>query len=159
MEDCIVHSTRGDATNPLLTLQEFLSFSSQYETIFHNGATAEQPHPSSSTSPPPPPPPFSISPLPSATLKHQRGPLGLLITPQLEMLAPFQGQLRLGLAVGAFQPQHHLLGRLGLLVEDGLRLAAVAGLFAIVAALPLRDRGCLWGTHGGWLLVAVCWLR
>ena len=55
------------------------------------------------------------------------------------MLAPFQGKLRLGLTIRAFQPQHHLLGRLCLLVEDGLRLAAVAGLFAVVAALALGD--------------------
>lgn len=62
------------------------------------------------------------------------------------MLAPLERQLRLGLAVRAFQPQHHLLGRLCLFVEDGLRLTAVAGLFAVVAALALRDGGCLlWG--------------
>ncbi len=35
----------------------------------------------------------------------------------------------------ALQAQHDLLGRLRLLVEDGLGLAAVAGLLAVVAAL------------------------
>lgn len=55
------------------------------------------------------------------------------------MLAALQRQLRLGLAVRAFQPQHHLLGRLRFLVEDGFRLAAVAGLFAVVAAFALGD--------------------
>lgn len=55
------------------------------------------------------------------------------------MLTPLQRQLRFRLAVGAFQPQHDLLGRLGLFVEDGLGLAAVAGLFAVVAAFSLRD--------------------
>ena len=64
------------------------------------------------------------------------------------MLAALERQLRLGLAVRAFEPQHHLLGRLGLFVEDGLRLPAVAGLLAVVAALALGDGGCLGGGEG-----------
>lgn len=92
-------------------------------------------------------PPFSLSyppslphpSPPSTNLKHQRSPLRLLIAPQLKMLAPLEGQLRLSLAIRAFKPQHHLLRRLCFLVEDGLRLAAVAGLFAVVAALALGD--------------------
>ena len=59
------------------------------------------------------------------------------------MLAALEAELGLGLAVGALEPQHHLLGRLGLFVEDGLRLAAVARLLAVVAALALRDGGGL----------------
>ena len=65
------------------------------------------------------------------------------------MLAPLQRQLRLGLTVRALEPQHDLLRRLRLLVEHGLRLAPVAGLLAVVAALALGDRGGLHGTHGG----------
>ncbi len=61
------------------------------------------------------------------------------------MLAPLQRQLRLGLALRAFQPQHHLLRRLGLFVEDGLGLAAVAGLLAVVAAFALGEEGGLRG--------------
>ena len=53
------------------------------------------------------------------------------------MLTPLQRQLRLSLADRALQPQHHLLCRLGFLVEDGFGLAAVAGLFAVVAAFAL----------------------
>lgn len=64
--------------------------------------------------------------------------------PQFKMLAPLQRQLRLGLAIRAFQPQHHLLGRLCFLVEDGFRLTPVAGLFAVVAALALGEEGGLW---------------
>lgn len=105
---------------------------------------------SSSTSPPTPPFPPPLPPSPQHThLKHQRGPLRLLVPPQLKVLAPLQRQLRLGLAVRAFEPQHHLLRRLRLLVEHGLRLAPVAGLLAVVAALALGDRGGLHGTHGG----------
>lgn len=55
------------------------------------------------------------------------------------MLAPLERKLRFGLAICTFQPQHHFLCRLGLFVEDGLRLAAVAGLLAVVAALALCD--------------------
>lgn len=55
------------------------------------------------------------------------------------MLAPLQRQLRLGLAIRALEPQHHLLGCLCLFVEDGFGLAAVAGLLAVVAALALGD--------------------
>jgi len=55
------------------------------------------------------------------------------------MLTPLQRQLRLRLARRAFQPQHDLLGGLGLFVEDGFGLAAVAGLLAVVAAFALGD--------------------
>lgn len=61
------------------------------------------------------------------------------------MLTPLQRQLRLGLARRAFQPQHHFLRCLGFFVEDGFGLAAVAGLFAVVAAFALGDCGGLEG--------------
>ncbi len=74
------------------------------------------------------------------------------------MLAPLQRQLRLRLAVRALEPQHHLLGRLGLFVEDGLCLPAVAGLLAVIAALALGDGGGLVlrqqrnrASEGGWV--------
>lgn len=73
------------------------------------------------------------------------------------MLAALEAELRLSLAIRAFQPEHHLLGRLGLFVEDGLRLPAVAGLLAVVAALALRDGGCLWGGGRGVLVVLWWW--
>ncbi len=153
---CIVTLLEKKAQYLLLTLQVFLCFSSQHMTIPHRATAAHPPSPS-----PPPSLPISISILPAANthLKHQRGPLRLLIAPQLEMLAPFERELGLGLAVCAFQPQHHLLGRLGFLVEDGLRLAAVAGLLAVVAALALRDGGCLSGCPGGGSLVVACLMR
>ena len=67
------------------------------------------------------------------------------------MLAALERQLRLRLALCALEPQHHFLGRLCFLVEDGFRLAAVAGLFAVVAAFALGDCGCLRGGRG-WLI-------
>lgn len=47
------------------------------------------------------------------------------------MLASLQGQLQLGLARRALETQHNLLGSLGLLVEDGLRLTTETGLLTI----------------------------
>ena len=61
------------------------------------------------------------------------------------MLAPLERQLRFRLTRRTFQPQHHLLRRLGFLVEDRFRLTAVTGLFAIVAAFALGDCGGLLG--------------
>lgn len=49
------------------------------------------------------------------------------------------------LALGALQTEDNLLGGLGLLVEDGLGLATVAGLLAVVAALTLGKDGGLAG--------------
>eukprot|EP00983_Pelagomonas_calceolata_P091453 1157546-Pelagomonas_calceolata.AAC.4 len=67
--------------------------------------------------------------------------LGLLVTTNLEVLAALDAVHAGPLAVGALQPQHNLLGGLGLLVEDGLGLTAVSGLLAVVAALTLYVRG------------------
>jgi len=63
--------------------------------------------------------------------------------PKLKMLAALQRQLCLGLALRALQPQDDLFGRLGLLVEDRLRLTTVSGLLAIVTTLALREKGGL----------------
>jgi len=59
------------------------------------------------------------------------------------MLASLQRQLCLRLARCALQSQHNLLCRLRLLVEDGLRLTTVTGLFAIITTLSLREQGRL----------------
>jgi hypothetical protein len=75
-------------------------------------------------------------------LEHKRRALRLLITAQLKVLASLQTQLRLGLALCTLKSQHDFLRRLGLLVEHGLRLTSVTGLFAVVAALSLgEERG------------------
>lgn len=56
------------------------------------------------------------------------------------MLASLQGQLALGLALDALQSQDNLLGGLGLLVEDGLRLTTITALFSVVTALTLGEQ-------------------
>lgn len=63
--------------------------------------------------------------------------------PKFEVLATLQRQLGLGLAGCAFQSQHNLLGGLGLLLEHGLGLTSVTGLFAVVSSLSLCEQGCL----------------
>jgi hypothetical protein len=55
------------------------------------------------------------------------------------MFASLQRQLSLGLALGAFETKHDLLGCLGLLVEDRLGLTSVTGLFTIVTSLSLGE--------------------
>jgi len=61
----------------------------------------------------------------------------LLLASQLEVLASFDGNLILSLAVGALQPEDDLLGGLGLLSEDGLGLSTVSLLLAVVTTLAL----------------------
>ena len=63
--------------------------------------------------------------------------------PQFEVLASLQRQLLLGLALGALQSQHNLLGGLGLLVEDGLGLTTVTALLPVVTTLTLGIKGRL----------------
>lgn len=63
--------------------------------------------------------------------------------PQFEMLTPLQCQLRLILALRALQPQHNLLGGLGLLVEHWFRLTTVTRLFAVITTFSLRYGGGL----------------
>jgi hypothetical protein len=63
--------------------------------------------------------------------------------PQLEVLAALQGELLLGLALGALKTQDNLLGGLGLLVEDGLGLTTVTTLLPVVTALTLGEEGGL----------------
>ena len=86
--------------------------------------------------------------------------LGLLLTTELEaidniriysracerryaLLAALEGHLHLVLADGALQTEYDLLGRLRLLVEDGLGLTTVTRLFAVVTALALGGQGVL----------------
>lgn len=71
----------------------------------------------------------------SAHLEHQSSTLRLLVTTQLEVLATLQCQLQLGLARGALETQHNLLGGLSLLVEDRLGLTTVTRLLPVVALL------------------------
>lgn len=88
-------------------------------------------------------------------LESQGLSFGLLLAAQLKVLAALQHLLVLGLARGALHAQRNLLGRLGLLVEDGLGLATVAGLLAVVAALALDVQGRLAGLVLGDLLGGV----
>jgi len=58
------------------------------------------------------------------------------------VLAALERQLCLGLARVALQPQHDLLGGLGLFVENRLGLTSVTGLLAVVTTLSLgEERG------------------
>lgn len=59
------------------------------------------------------------------------------------MLASLQGQLQLGLALDALQPQDDLLGGLGLLVEDGLGLTTITALLPVITSLTLGEQGGL----------------
>lgn len=78
-------------------------------------------------------------PSPSVLRLEDKGStLGLLVTTQLEVLASLQSQLQLGLAGRALETQHDLLGGLGFLVEDGLRLTTVTGLLTILIELCQR---------------------
>ena len=59
----------------------------------------------------------------------------LLLVSQLEVLAALQDVLDDGLARAALQLQDDLLGRLSLLVEDGLGLTTETRLLPVVTAL------------------------
>lgn len=59
------------------------------------------------------------------------------------MLASLQRQLCLCLAWCALQSQHDLLRCLCLLVENGLCLTTITGLFTIITTLSLREEGGL----------------
>ena len=63
--------------------------------------------------------------------------------PQLEVLAALQSELCLGLADGALQTEHDLLGGLGLLSEDRLGLTTVTALLSVVTTLTLGVEGSL----------------
>ena len=58
--------------------------------------------------------------------------LPLLLPAKLEVLGPLDGHLVLPFAHRALHPQHQLLGGLGLLPQDWLRLTSKALLLAIV---------------------------
>jgi len=72
-------------------------------------------------------------------LEHQGGTLCLLVSSQLELLASLERQLRLGLALNTLQSQHNLLCGLCLLVEDGLGLTTITGLFTVITTLTLGE--------------------
>ena len=59
------------------------------------------------------------------------------------MLAALQSELCLGLADGALQAEHDLLGGLGLLSEDRLGLTTVTALLSVVTTLTLGVEGSL----------------
>jgi len=79
---------------------------------------------------------------------------GLLVS-ELKVLAALEGELRLGLADLALEPEHDLLGSLRLLVEDGLRLTSESHLLHVVAALSLSKVGRLSSLVLGDLVVSV----
>lgn len=79
-------------------------------------------------------------------LENEGSTLGLLVTTQLEVLAALQGELELGLALDALQPQDNLLGGLSLLVEDRLGLTTITGLLSVVTSLSLREQRGLYQT-------------
>ena len=78
-----------------------------------------------------------------AHLEHQSSTLRLLLTTKLEVLAALQSQVRAVLAHRALETQDDLLGRLGLLLEDGLGLTTVTLLLANITALTLGELGRL----------------
>lgn len=57
---------------------------------------------------------------------EERCSLALLVSTDLEMLAPLDGVLGVVLAALALELQHNLLGGLGLLVEDRLGLTTIS---------------------------------
>ena len=59
------------------------------------------------------------------------------------MLATLEGELGLGLAVGALESKDDLLGGLSLLVEDWLGLTSVTRLLSVVTTLSLCEKGSL----------------
>lgn len=59
----------------------------------------------------------------------------LLLTPDFEVLAALQGLLVRLVALLALHLQHNLLGRLHVLLEDGLRLPTETGLLPVVTSL------------------------
>ena len=67
----------------------------------------------------------------------------LRVGAQLEVLGPLDGLHALGLALGALQLEHDLLGGLGLLVEDGLRLTSETLLLLLVSPVTLGLAGLL----------------
>ena len=63
------------------------------------------------------------------------------------------------LALGALELEGGLLGRLGLLAENGLGLAAISFLFRVVSALALRQRRVLAPLRNGHPKVISCEAR
>ena len=59
------------------------------------------------------------------------------------LLASLQWQLCLVLANGTFETEDNLLRGLCLLVEDGLGLTTITGLFSVITTLSLSEEGSL----------------
>ena len=74
---------------------------------------------------------------------EKRCSLPLLVATNFKMLAPLDWMLGYMLATLALQPQHNLLGGLGLLVEHWFGLTTVTGLFPVVTTLPLCSQTIL----------------
>jgi len=64
----------------------------------------------------------------------------LLLLAELEGLAALKADLALGLALLALKAEGHLLGGLGLLVEDRLGLTTVTLLLSVVSSLACKSR-------------------
>ena len=69
--------------------------------------------------------------------------LTFLVASQLEMLGALDGNLLTPLALSALETQHQLLGRLGLLPQDGLGLTSETLLLTIVTSTTLSEFGFL----------------
>lgn len=65
------------------------------------------------------------------------GSFALLVSTDFKVLAPLNSMLGNMFATLALQPQHNLLCRFSLLVENGLSLATITGLLAIITTLSL----------------------
>merc|ERR1719266_2700661 len=63
--------------------------------------------------------------------------LPLLLSSQLKVFGSLDGMLVLPFALGALEPQHQLLGGLGLLPQDGLGLTTETLLFTVVPSPSL----------------------
>ena len=79
------------------------------------------------------------------------------------LLASLQWQLCLVLANGTFETEDNLLRGLCLLVEDGLGLTTITGLFSVITTLSLSEEGSLsslvLGDFVGTINIQVKWSR
>ncbi len=79
----------------------------------------------------------------------------LLVSTKLEVLASLKSKLHLDLALDTLESQNHLLGGLGLLVENLLGLTSVTGLLSVVSSLTLSVQRSLTGLVLGHLVLGV----
>ena len=76
-------------------------------------------------------------------LLEQRSSLPLLISTNLKMFASLDCVLGNMFATLALQPQHNLFGSFSLLMENGLCLSTITGLFPIITTLSLGSQTIL----------------